>query len=414
MASQLRKDHLFEVEAASWILTTLSPPKDDARFDGLRRIAERTFHAADTTAASDNAAASLATSVSLTASASSTHDDAASLASVLQDGMIISLLWQKISAASPRDVTFAALKPPKSGAFAGRDSVAVFLRGLKAPPFQLNSAFLFDSDDLANGKNVRNVVTCILQVAHDCARLGKVEPPEIIKAQVELEEQERLMGHLDDAAMDAQVQAGLLREAAGAVLPFDVVRVTAPAPSNVDAPHDVSNAGVAPDESKSASDANRPSTPDANIAPVLAAPEAAADHVASEEARIPAAVVPTVADAIPTAAAAQHVEPQVAPKAIAAAAPPTPPAPAAPTTLYHHINAIVARKLQRIGSSAKTCILPMGSQDQFAIVHRITGKKSRISVRNVRNVLMVRVGGGWEEFEAFIDRRLVDLQYVGN
>ncbi|PAA87131.1 hypothetical protein BOX15_Mlig013115g1 [Macrostomum lignano] len=75
----------------------------------------------------------------------------------------------------------------KAGTFQARDNIANFISWCRS--LGLPDCLLFETEDLANRKNTRHVILCLLEVARAGATFG-VEVPELVRFEREIDEQE--------------------------------------------------------------------------------------------------------------------------------------------------------------------------------------------------------------------------------
>jgi hypothetical protein len=74
-------------------------------------------------------------------------------------------------------------------------------------------------------------------------------------------------------------------------------------------------------------------------------------------------------------------------------------------------NKLLAR-MHRNGQRLHGRIARTGRAGEYVIYHQITKRRTLVHVRELSAVLMIRVGGGWEDFEDYLARRLVDFEVV--
>ena len=73
------------------------------------------------------------------------------------------------------------------------------------------------------------------------------------------------------------------------------------------------------------------------------------------------------------------------------------------------IDRKVARAVNRVFGKhtyADTRIKRLTNSGEYVVFHKITGKRTVVYVRDVRENLMIRVGGGWDDFEGWLERHV--------
>jgi len=103
---------------------------------------------------------------------------------LLQDGVILCQLVEKIS----KDNT-KYRKDAKPQTFHARENITHFLDSIKFIGVPVVS--IFEADDLVARKNDKSVLTSLLQLSRIAAKKYNIEPPTMIKYELEIEEEQR-------------------------------------------------------------------------------------------------------------------------------------------------------------------------------------------------------------------------------
>jgi len=104
--------------------------------------------------------------------------------SLLQDGVILCQLIEKIS----KDTT-KYRKDAKPQTFHARENITHFLDSIKH--IGVPAVSIFEADDLVARKNDKSVLTSLLQLSRIAAKKYNIEPPTMIKYELEIEEEQR-------------------------------------------------------------------------------------------------------------------------------------------------------------------------------------------------------------------------------
>jgi outer membrane biosynthesis protein TonB len=103
--------------------------------------------------------------------------------SLLQDGVILCQLVEKIS----KDNT-KYRKDAKPQTFHARENITHFLDSIKH--LGVPAVSIFEADDLVARKNDKSVLTSLLQLSRIAAKKYNIEPPTMIKYELEIEEEQ--------------------------------------------------------------------------------------------------------------------------------------------------------------------------------------------------------------------------------
>jgi len=104
--------------------------------------------------------------------------------SKLQDGVILCQLIEKVA----KDVTIKFRADAKPQSFQARENITHFLEASKK--LGVPSVSLFEADDLVARKNDKAVVNALLQLSRVTAKKYNIEPPTMIKYEMEIEEEQ--------------------------------------------------------------------------------------------------------------------------------------------------------------------------------------------------------------------------------
>jgi hypothetical protein len=305
----------------------------------------------------------------------------------LRDGVVLSWLMAKLK--DPRKQTMPAAK--RGSKYVILDTVTVFLQDAQRLG-ALDQGTVFSPVDLVESKNDRAVVTALLALGRWALDNGHVAP-RVATFDREIEQQQMAITERDiEAAIGAAED-----DAASAT---EV---------------------VSDDDDSDNGDAIAAAVLDIELATVL-----------TPELPPPPAVLPTpltspprdVAHAttvhrvtvMPNAPPA--LEPVPAPDLRSAVSDPLSPKryqPRRNDTVDERVgqafNKLLSR-MRKLGKQLHGRIARTRNQGEYIIYHLITGKRTVVYVRELSNALMIRVGGGWEDFEAYLARRLVDYEVV--
>jgi len=104
--------------------------------------------------------------------------------STLQDGVILCQLIEKVA----KDVSIKYRSDAKPQSFQARENITHFLEASKK--LGVPSVSLFEADDLVARKNDKAVVNALLQLSRVTAKKYNIEPPTMIKYELEIEEEQ--------------------------------------------------------------------------------------------------------------------------------------------------------------------------------------------------------------------------------
>jgi len=104
--------------------------------------------------------------------------------STLQDGVILCQLIEKVA----KDVTIKYRSDAKPQTFPARENITHFLEASKK--LGVPTVSLFEADDLVARKNDKAVVNALLQLSRVTAKKYNIEPPTMIKYEMEIEEEQ--------------------------------------------------------------------------------------------------------------------------------------------------------------------------------------------------------------------------------
>jgi len=102
----------------------------------------------------------------------------------LQDGVILCQLIEKVA----KDVSIKYRSDAKAQTFHARENITHFLEASKK--LGVPSVSLFEADDLVARKNDKAVVNALLQLSRVTAKKYNIEPPTMIKYELEIEEEQ--------------------------------------------------------------------------------------------------------------------------------------------------------------------------------------------------------------------------------
>jgi len=111
--------------------------------------------------------------------------DSDSFFTLLQDGVILCQLIEKVA----KDISIKYRPDAKPQTFQARENITHFLEASKKVGVPLVS--LFEADDLVARKNDKSVVNSLLQLSRVTAKKYNVEPPTMIKYELEIEEEQK-------------------------------------------------------------------------------------------------------------------------------------------------------------------------------------------------------------------------------
>jgi len=104
--------------------------------------------------------------------------------STLQDGVILCQLIEKVA----KDITIKYRSDAKPQTFPARENITHFLEASKK--LGVPTVSLFEADDLVARKNDKAVVNALLQLSRVTAKKYNIEPPTMIKYEMEIEEEQ--------------------------------------------------------------------------------------------------------------------------------------------------------------------------------------------------------------------------------
>lgn len=324
-------------------------------------------------------------------------------ADALRDGVLLNYAVVKLK--DPNAAKFPRLRA--NGMFR-YDNVVRFLTEVQAL-CGLRSASLFEAVDLVDAKNDRSVLTCLLAIGRWALDTGRVAP-KVASFDKEIEQQQQQITDQDISAAieNAEVAATSATEVA----------------SEDDSPDD-------DDELRQLHD-------DVQMDLVLrASPSRDRDQPSS------AAASPTHFETVrsPLRAAPASPPTVLAPASPKRSEPPRPPNQPAPCTeqglsrpsddpqlaspkryqarrndsvdqrVGKAFNKLLAR-VHKSGQRLHGRIARTRNAGEYVIYHQITGRRTVVYVRELSNALMIRVGGGWEDFEVYLARRLVEYEVL--
>jgi flagellar biosynthesis GTPase FlhF len=114
-----------------------------------------------------------------------TVQDSDGFFSLLQDGVILCQLIEKVA----KDVSIKYRPEAKPQSFQARENITHFLEASKK--VGVPSVSVFEADDLVARKNDKSVVNSLLQLSRVTAKKYNVEPPTMIKYELEIEEEQK-------------------------------------------------------------------------------------------------------------------------------------------------------------------------------------------------------------------------------
>jgi len=103
----------------------------------------------------------------------------------IQDGVLLCKLIERIT----RDVPIRYRADAKAGTFQSRDNITQFLTAAKS--LGVSDVSLFEANDLVSRKNDKNVVGTLLRLSKIGAVRYHIEPPAMVKFELEFEEEEK-------------------------------------------------------------------------------------------------------------------------------------------------------------------------------------------------------------------------------
>lgn len=286
---------------------------------------------------------------------------AANVVDVLRDGLVLYVLMERIMRPA---VPVASLKLPRSSGFYARDTVARFTTWAK-DKFSLRTELLFTDDELCDGKNDRQVINCLLTIAGIAFRRGLAAAPAVVKFEQEIEEQSQ---HVDERVLDVAIaEDEACRECDGEADLEDLEQAVAAEEA----------------EARSTLCAAEESERKTLAALCTAPPDAVGESKISTNDDRPAEAPLSSSPRRYVARKGDQVDKEVS----------------------KTVNAL----LQKTGA-VHTRIRRLKNQGEYVVYHRITGKRTVVYVRVVQKNLMIRVGGGWDVFEDWLRRHVVDVE----
>ena len=349
------------------------------------------------------------------------HAQGASMCDALRDGVLLQILLQKLK--NPK-ISSAEIKRPKGNGFHGRDNVTRFIRSIQEEPFNLRTEVNFTDVDLCDGKNYRQVVTSLLQLAKIAFTQGVCPAPPIVQYDKEIEEQSKnineaeldqaiendddeVEGHAAGEAdfEDERLQQEDEEETARLVIAEQEARVRLIIIN-------VHRRTVASWKALSPSPHKRQPEPQQQQQQGLHVPECNQSHTRDAHVKLPPRESsPPVLVSVTTT---KDEDPELPPAASAV--------PLSPLSPKRYVARRGDEVDKRVGSAVNnvmkkyqaptTKIKRLKQQGQYVIYHKITGKRTVCFVRVVQKTLMIRVGGGWEDFEDYLQRRMVEWENV--
>lgn len=284
----------------------------------------------------------------------------------LRNGVLLCVLMQKLKNPSIEKVD---IKLPKSSVgFFARENVAKFLQQA-APHFNIRPEVMFTDADLCDSKSDRQVVTCLLSIAGISYRTGGGAAPAIVLYDKEIEEQAKQVSDADLAVAIGECQRDSLQ------------------PIDENSDEDVVDVSVA-----AAADA-KSAPPVLGVAVLSLQPL----NAALPEPHKPARMEPKATREAPCSVSATFpsTAPRYRPKR----------SDEVDVQVGKSVNTLVKKH-----AHTNARIMRMSNQGQYVVYHQITGKRTVVYVRVVQKNLMIRVGGGWNEFEDWLSKHLVDCE----
>lgn len=128
---------------------------------------------------------------------------AENLADTLRDGVVLQILLQKLN-----NPALTEVKRPKNTGFYARDNISRFIQAVRREPFNLRDEVMFDDSDLCDGKNDRAVITALLALAKIAYRKGVSAAPSIVRFDAEIDEQVKNLkeDEIDQAIAEATAE----------------------------------------------------------------------------------------------------------------------------------------------------------------------------------------------------------------
>lgn len=345
----------------------------------------------------------------------------------LRDGGVLWMLQRVLSNPHMDGRQLADLPVPKTSGFYGRDNVCQFISFVKksvmTSPSQHSS--LFTDADLCDAKGDRAVVNCLLLVSKIGAQRRMFNPkllPSIVLYEQEIDEQERE----EEAAASPPSSPQCSPERASPEVPRPSQASSSAPPTHrvilsppADNRHTVVDMMAVIECQRSAEfDRQRLCVHEAEARKrlhthirtrlsILGESLVAARNIAASP-QVPRTMVRDVGQASPlphrrAPNTSSTLGPQQHPVTpLRAYRPPvTAPAPSLDDKVRMAVSNVAGRKK---GASAD--FYRWKHTGEYVVYHRITKKRTVVHVREVRNQLMIRVGGGWDLFPNWLARHV--------